>query len=325
MDKMIFLNVGWMSEYSGPGKIKGGGKAVPIQGYGHEMLNFKPFAGRMYGTAVTPGYGGIKLEKLGAAKGSDFVDGVLVVWVAKSKIVGWYKNARVFRRSQPPPKNSGRSYKGHSIGYRMTAVESDCTIIDRDDRHFPVPRAREREHAMGRYIWYAEGASNRAFREKVLRYIAAGGQVSVLGKGKKTKHGGGGHEPDPQRKTKVEQSAIGLTTRHFEKLDYVIETVEGDNVGWDLNAVHSQTGTLLRLEVKGLSGGGVNVEMTANEYKMMKKHKQTYRVCVGTNCLEKSHRRLAVFAFNYATRSWVDGGDRPLQITEVKSARLRLR
>jgi hypothetical protein len=72
MDKMIFLNVGWMSEYSGPGKITGGGKAVAIQGYGHEMLNFKPFAGRMYGTAVTPGYGDIKLEKLRAAKGSDF-------------------------------------------------------------------------------------------------------------------------------------------------------------------------------------------------------------------------------------------------------------
>ena len=108
----------------------------------------------------------------------------------------------------------------------------------------------------------------------------------MLGKGKTTKRGDGGHEPDPQRKTKVEQSAIDLTTRHFEKLNYVIESVEGDNVGWDLDAVHSQTGTLLRLEVKGLSGAGVNVEMTPNEYKMMKKHKQTYRVCVGTNCLK---------------------------------------
>jgi len=68
MDKMIFLNVGWMSKYSGPGKITGGGKAVAIQGYGHEMLNFKPFAGRMYGTAVTPGYGDIKLEKLGCSQ-----------------------------------------------------------------------------------------------------------------------------------------------------------------------------------------------------------------------------------------------------------------
>jgi hypothetical protein len=129
MDKVIFLNVGWMSEYSGPGTIKGGGKAVAIQGYGHEMLNFKPFAGRMYGTAVTPGYGDVKLEKRGAAEGLDFVDGVLVVWVAKSKIVGWYRNARVFRRSQPPPKNSGRSYKGHSIAYRMTAVESDAIRV----------------------------------------------------------------------------------------------------------------------------------------------------------------------------------------------------
>src|SRR5438128_1375943 len=115
MDKMIFLNVGWMPTYSGPGKITGGGKYVTIHGYGHEMLNFKAFAGKMYGTAAVPRYGAIRLERLGAAKGAEFVDGVLVLWVAKSHIVGWYKNARVYRRSQPPPKNSGRSYKGDPI------------------------------------------------------------------------------------------------------------------------------------------------------------------------------------------------------------------
>src|SRR5438093_8563465 len=117
MDKMIFLNVGWMSKYSGPGKISGGGKYVTIHGYGHEMMNFKPFAGKMYGTAVVPHHGAIKLEKLGADKGSEFVDGVLIIWVAKSRIVGWYKNARIYRRSQSPPKKSGRSYKGDAIGY----------------------------------------------------------------------------------------------------------------------------------------------------------------------------------------------------------------
>ena len=73
-----------MWKYSGPGQIIGGGRYVTIHGYGHEMLSFKPFAGKVYGTAVVPHYGALKLEKLGADKHEEFVDGVLVVWVAKS-------------------------------------------------------------------------------------------------------------------------------------------------------------------------------------------------------------------------------------------------
>lgn len=324
MDKMIFLNVGWMSKYSGPGPITGGGKNVKIQGYGHEMLNFKPFAGKMYGTAVVPRYGALHLDKLGGSKGAEFVDGVLVVWVAKSLIVGWYKNARVYRDSQPPPKNSGRVYKGNPIGYRASAARPDCTLLGPDERHFRVPRARERAQAMGRYVWYAEGPANRAFQTKILKYVAAGGNISALGKNKsKAPNNPSMHLSDPQKNAKVEHVAIDLATRYFEEFNYVVESVEGDNVGWDLNAVHSQTGLLLRLEVKGLSGPEISIEVTPNEYKMMRKHKQTYRICVGTNCLERSQRRLAVFAYNDTSGSWADGSDRPLQISEVKSARMR--
>src|ERR1700730_13004935 len=47
------------------------------------------------------------------------------------------------------------------IRYRPTAATSDCILLNPDDRHFRVPRAQELEQAMGRHIWYAEGASNR--------------------------------------------------------------------------------------------------------------------------------------------------------------------
>jgi Domain of unknown function (DUF3883) len=324
MDKMIFLNVGWMSEYSGRRqKIEGGGKYVKIHGYGHEMLNFKAFGGKMYGTAVTPHYGAINLRKLGAAKGAEFVDGVLVVWVAKSRIVGWYKDARVYRLSQLPPKGSGRWYKGKPIKFRATAKASGCKVLNPDNRHFPVPRARERTHAMGRYIWYAEGQANKAFRAKVIKYVASGGKISVLAKAQRPKIGGL-HQPDPLKRAHVEEAAVLLATKYFEGLDYVVSSVEGDNVGWDLNAIHRQTGVHLRLEAKGFSGGEINVEMTPNEYKMMNKHKSSYRICVGTHCLKKSQRCLAVFAFNDTSHAWVDGNDRWLQIKELKSARLRL-
>src|SRR5437016_2289391 len=95
---------------------------------------------------------------------------------------------------------------------------------------------------MGRYVWYAEGASNRAFRAKVLKYVAADGDISVLGQGKRTKKfGGGAHQLDPQKKVLVEQSAYDLATQHFNSLDYTVRYVGADNLGWDLNAVHQYT------------------------------------------------------------------------------------
>jgi hypothetical protein len=324
MDKVIFLNIGWMSKYSGPGKISGGGKYVKTQGYGHEMLNFKPFDGRMYGTAVVPRHGAIKLERLGALKGEESVDGVIVFWVARSRIVGWYENARVYRLPQPPPKNSGRFYKGKPIRYRVTAAASDCRLLKPDDRHFRVPRAGDRKQAMGRYIWYAEGKSNQAFRAKALKYVRAQGNISAVETAKRTKSARAAHQSDPDKRLRVERSAVELARTHFESLGYRVQSVEQDNLGWDLTAVHEVSQSLLRLEVKGMSGPLINVELTSNEYKMMRKHKRAYRICVGTDCLKKRRRELSVFAYNETSDKWVDGADRTLKISEVQSARLRL-
>lgn len=325
MDKLIFLNIGWMSKYEGPrgDQISGGGGYVALHGWGHEMLNFKPYDGKMYGTAPVP-QGIIRLERLGAAKGAESVDGVLVVWVAKSRIVGWYKNATVYRHPQPPPRNSGRSYRGDPIRYYVTAARSNCRLLDRDARLLPVPRAQQRKHAMGRYTWYAEGGSNSVFRAKVFKYVAANGEISVLGSKKREKPGGKPHQPDPYKRSRVWKEATRVVKQHFESLGYKVDNVETDNLGWDLNAEHRQSRVRLNLEVKGLSGREISVELTPNEYKMMRKYKHTYRICVATSCLDKAQSALAIFAYNDVSRQWLDGADRPLRVNEVKAARLRL-
>jgi len=323
MKKIIFLNVAWMSKYNGltGDKMSGGGKFVAAHGYGHELLNFCPYKGKMYGFATLP-HGTIRLEKLEAPKGAESVDGVLVIWVAKSRIVGWYKNATVYRHSQPP-KSAARSFQRDPIPYQITAAEADCTRIDPPDaRWFSVPRARERKHAMGRYTWFAEGNSNRSYRAKVLQYVASGGKAASLEKKKQSKVVSGPHQPDPYKRLKVERSAIDLVTRYFASIGYVVGSVETDNLGWDLNAVHRLTSESLKLEVKGLSGRAISVELTQNEYSMMQKHKDDYRVCVAAGCLEKSHGSLAVFYYNKSLKKWVDENDLPLKINVVKSARL---
>ena len=327
MDKLIFLNIAWMTKYEGlkADNMSSGAKQVAVHGWGHEMLNFQPYKGKMYGYAPVPN-GTIKVEKLGAAKGAESIDGVLVIWVARSRIVGWYKNATVYRHEQTL-KSLTRSFPdGPVTHYRVTAAAgSDCKCIDPDARLLHVPRAQQRKGAMGRYTWFAEGKSNSAFRAKVFKYVESGGNISSVENGPRRKAGGNPHQPDPFKRLRVEEVAMVHATRHFEGFGYEVKRVHKENLGWDLNAIHRQTRTSLRLEVKGLSGREVAVELTPNEYTMMQRFKHNYRVCVATGCLGKNQRPLKVLAYNDASRQWVDGDDRPVEIKEVKSARLRLK
>jgi hypothetical protein len=327
MDRMIFINITWMSSYAGlegaHTSSSSGHGYVKRHGYGHEMFNFKPLKGKVYGTAPFP-RGVVKIEKLGAEKGAESVDGVLVVWVAKSVIVGWYENATVYRHSQVRPQS--HFYKGKPIGYRAVAAEKDCKLILPPDARFAfgVPRAWQRKNAMGRFTWFADGAVNRSFQEKVRKYVAAGGDISkvenVLKAGRLI---GVSRQADPRKRSQVETTAVNLITKHYESQKYDVRYVGHDNLGWDLNARHRVTGRELKLEVKGLSGSGMTVELTPNEYAMMNKHKVDYRICVVTNCLRDRAKR-TVFAYNESVKSWTDEDDRPLRIKEMTAARLQL-
>jgi hypothetical protein len=66
----------------------------------------------------------------------------------------------------------------------------------------------------------------------------------------------------------------------------------------------------------------VCVEMTPHEYTTMEKHKENYRICVLTNCLNSRLRTLSIFAYNKKPKKWMDQDDRVLHIKEVQSARL---
>jgi uncharacterized protein DUF3883 len=319
---LLFLNVGEMSKYEGLSgdTISGGGKNVSLYGFGHEIFNFKPYKRKMYGYGRAP-HNTIRIEKLGATKEDQRVPGVTVVWVARSHIVGWYTNATVYRHPQAPPPESERVFKGKPIDYNVTAQK--FKRIDRDDRWMPVPRAKERRHAMGRNLWYAEGPSNASFRKKVERYIHADGNFSATFTTRRAVKARGGsgtpRQPDIDKKQRVERVAMHLSKRHFAALNYRITPVHKDNLGWDMEA--RKAGVTLRVEVKGLSGRDLCVEVTPNEYAMMRKHKHAYRICIATNCLSK-RRALSVFAFSEELGKWTDEDDRPLQLKIIESARL---
>jgi len=186
MNKMIFFNTGWMENYQGleDDSIAGGGSFV--QRYNEsrdadsyppcEIYNFHPYEGYMYGF-VRIAAGSIRIERLGASRSDDFIDGVLVVWVAKSPsdgtvIIGWFKNATVYRDCQLPPEGSRRKREGRpEWGYRVSAKEEDCRLLPIERRVLRVPRGGK--GSMGQSnVWYADKPENSAFRQEVREFIA---------------------------------------------------------------------------------------------------------------------------------------------------------
>ncbi len=332
---MLFLRIGWMRFYEGQSDddhIHGGGAFVREHGYGHEMFNFLPYDGQYYGY-VRPTSGGsadsnfvdgagIKLERIvPTAKKNSAIEHVLVVWVSSPPeggafIVGWYRNATVFREHQPPPTNSNRMHKGEAFGYYVHAHAADVTRLEPTARVFPVPSHQKGGIGQSN-VWYADDPEqHKEFRQSVLEYIA-GGELPKAGKSSVR---GSGRQPDPLLRCKIERAAVDAVTAFFEGQGYIVDSVENDNVGWDLLATCGMRE--LRLEVKGLSGGQLCVELTPNEYAQMQRWKESYCVCVVTNAITEPN--LAVFAFSPESGRWQDDRKRTLRITQIVAARCSL-
>ena len=308
--KMLFLRIGWMNRYRGldGDRIQGGGGDADKVWY--EIFNFQPFNRHYYGyVGVQRRAPSIEVNHLGAA-GADHVPGILVVWVATSpnagegmRIVGWYRNATVYREYREPPRRANRRHDGHDCGYFVTAASDRATLLSPDERTFEVG-------GMGRInIWYA--ASHEDFRNQVYEYIRERSEAQP-------DHRNGRRKPiDPARRRKIELKAVEITTAHYK--GWTVNSVERDNKGWDLNAVRGSQ--KLKLEVKGLSGSAIAVELTPNEYKKMRKHRETYKICVVTRALEAP--TLTVFSFKRANDRWESRDGRILDIKEATGARCR--
>nr|WP_302596996.1 tetratricopeptide repeat protein [uncultured Cellulosilyticum sp.] len=94
--KLMIVNVPWMKYYVGEGDEE---KLTPPSGY-----NFQNVNGLYYG--FQEGFEEVALEKFeGVSQEDEKVEGVTVIWTAQNresenKVIGWYKNATVYRKPQ---------------------------------------------------------------------------------------------------------------------------------------------------------------------------------------------------------------------------------
>jgi hypothetical protein len=185
---MVFLRVGWMDRYQGMDDgttIVGGGAYVDERGFGHEIFNFQPFEGRVYGYVQPPRgrkplweEARIDLRRLGAPADAHSVPGILCIWVAPSPgggavVVGWYRNATVYREWQPPPPHSERRHDGADAdcGYYVAARADDAVRLDPQDRDFFLPKRGAGGLGQANILYADRPALHRQLRLDVLRYV----------------------------------------------------------------------------------------------------------------------------------------------------------
>ena len=180
MARMIFCHVAWMARYRGytddDTPVGDGTYLAPKKA---EVNNFKSLGDHMFGyvparartinvSRIGPTIGEVACagnRKLGCC--DTRTEGVDVVWTAQSPdlgrvVVGWYRNATVFRHLQ--------SYERGS--FQIKARAADCRLLPVERRTKTIERARERDGGPGiSAVWYAESEYGANVRRSVLRLL----------------------------------------------------------------------------------------------------------------------------------------------------------
>ncbi len=267
----------------------------------------------------------INLRKLGARGSTELVNGVTVVWIARSPrngityVAGWYRNATVHRDSNhyKVPRSTGEV-----IEYQIEAPLGTAKLLAPDQRVLEVPTAKVKGNLGQSPVWYG----NPGFLARVRAYLKTDG---IATKVSKKKSAGAAKQPDPDERKRIELAAIKHAIKYYQSTaggNRAVRSVEKDNAGWDLTVTGGDV--TLKVEVKGLSGNDVCVELTPNEYEQMLAAKQRtmyviYVVTAATTPAATSH----VFYYNVEVskgrnHAWMTEDGRILKIKPLIGARL---
>lgn len=175
--KILFCNIGWMRDYDGiQGDSIDRGGSYNKNETGHEVCNFTDVQGSMYGYVQPTGQ--IKIEKLGAKKTDKSVSEVTVVWTAGPEsggtaVVGWYKNATVYRDYQKFSNRSKLQKENGLNHYRIMASAKDTTLLLPDERTLLIPRAVKGGIGQSN-VWYADSSESKKHVDRVIKLIEKG-------------------------------------------------------------------------------------------------------------------------------------------------------
>ena len=180
---LLFCNVGWMNKYNGIAgdSIERGGE-YNQHSIGHEVCNFTKNQGLVFGY-VQPVGDSIKIEKLGASKKDEKIEGVTVVWTAGPEsggtvVVGWYEEATVYRDLQSIENPNALQTKNGVTSYRVKARADKATLLPVEQRELIIPRAVKGGIGQSN-VWFADKEESQEIVGRVLELIKNGSRSTL--------------------------------------------------------------------------------------------------------------------------------------------------
>ena len=188
--RILFCNIAYMKYYKGIIKNvdepRYGGEYVLRTGDAHEKYNFMPYDTQdgelclgFFETKSTNGEfsNQLHIEKIeGISRRDELAEKVLVVWCAKyhdnrTVIVGWYRNATVYRYYESVDVNleDGSLY---TQNFNIEAAADDCVLLSDGQRNvhiWQVPRKNKtRSYGFGQAnVWFAAEESAAGYVKKI--------------------------------------------------------------------------------------------------------------------------------------------------------------
>lgn len=285
MQKILWVKFGW-SEYYRGGVVNGNFDYVSKGEKGHEAWNFLPEQNGTY-YCYTPPQG-----KNGAPSNEDPY-GWLVICLAKHPkykgihIVGWYENAELI---------GGYANKSSNLIHNFTyTIKSEKVwFIPPEYRNIPFSHTSIRQ---GKYSFLSgpNVVSTRNKKEvlsllnKKLKSLES---VAIQNPTNESAPDWENNSVDPmgglgtqEHRKKVEKASVKFTKKHLVKHGYKCQSVEAENLGYDLLATRQEDKSTLHVEVKGTSLKEARFFMTPNEYQY--RNAPNWRLAMVTDAIGK--------------------------------------
>lgn len=323
--RVLFVRVGWMTYYAGPQegdeRPKGGGR-YNKKNVGHELFNFAAFDGRLYGYAAAS----INLKRIEPSAGAaEKLDDVLVIFMAKQHIIGWYRDATVYASTRPkfPPsvtkemlrrlKQSGM--KGFSlIGYRFEAAVENATLLPTYERRHEIPGNVKGGFGQKNvcYLYRNNGKNkNAVWMKRAIEYIlnydktnlltAPDAEVNSEEAATAAQEQAAGFQSDSRIRKAIELHAMNeaqkaLEKRGFSKFDNTSATRPYDFTCWRKEKPFF-------VEVKGTQTQGKTVILTKNEVKHVKSNPESCLLVV-VHSVKLTGKKVATAGTPVVTEKW---------------------
>jgi len=186
------------------------------------------------------------------------------------------------------------------------------------DRRVEIPTSQREQGGIGQSpLWYGDAHPDkvREVRELVAHYRALrAGRVTGAPPTRSPR------QSDVQTRLAVEKASMDMAMTYFDKA----RDVSKECKGWDIEALDARG--VIFVEVKGLSGPNVNIELTPNEFEKMYEHKERYVLFIVTSALTHSRRGRAFrwLADGSDQGRWSTTAGEILMIAQLTGARCSL-